>query len=93
MVTNTGDGVERATVSRTARVEHMGQGALILGAVSMLCVVVPSTREMAWVVAVPTVLIAVVALGVGAGRKRFATAALLLGWFAFSYSFALMLWG
>ncbi len=93
MVSDTGDGVERATVSRSARAEHVGQGALIIGALSVLCVVVPSTREVAWVVALPAVAIAVVALGVGAGRKRYATAALLLGWFAFAYSFALMLWG
>ena len=90
MVSNTGDGVERATVSRA---EHVGQGALVLGALSMVCVVIPATREMAWIVALPTVGIAVVALGIGAGRKRYATAALLLGWFAFAYSFALMLWG
>jgi len=90
MVSNTRDGVERATM---ARAEHVGQGALVLGALSMVCVVIPATRELAWVVALPAVAIAVAALGFGAGRKRYATAALLLGWFAFAYSFALMLWG
>jgi hypothetical protein len=93
MVSNTGDGVEHATVSRSTRTEHVGQAALVLGALSIVCVVVPSTRELAWVLALPTVALAVGALGVGLGRKRFATAALLLGWFAFAYSFAFMLWG
>ena len=90
MVSNTGDNVERATVSRA---EHVGQAALVVGALSMVCVVVPASRELAWVVALPAVAIAVAALGFGTGRKRYATAALLLGWFAFAYSFALMLWG
>jgi hypothetical protein len=93
MVSNTGDSAERATVSRSTRTEHVGQAALVIGGVAMLCVVVPQTREMAWVVALPAVLIAVATLGAGEGRKRFAAAALLLGWFAFAYSFALMLWG
>lgn len=90
MVSNTGGGVKRVAVSRA---EHVGQGALVLGVLSIVCVVVPTTRELAWVVALPSVVIAIAALGFGAGRKRYATAALLLGWFAFAYSFALMLWG
>lgn len=93
MVSNTGDGIEHAAVSRSARVEHVGQGALVLSAVAMVCAALPVTRELAWLPALPAVVLAVAALNIGAGRKRYATAALLLGWFAFSYSFAMMLWG
>jgi hypothetical protein len=32
-------------------------------------------------------------LGLGVERKRYATLGLVLGWFAFAYSFAMMLWG
>ncbi len=76
-----------------SRAEHVGQVALGLGALSIVCVVVPASRELAWLVALPTVGLAIAALGYGVGRKRYATAALLLGWFAFAYSFAMMLWG
>ena len=93
MVSNTGNGIERAAVSRIARVEHVGQAALVIGFASLICAVFEATREMAWMPALPAVVIAICALGMGVGRKRYATAALMLGWFSFAYSFALMLWG
>ena len=93
MVTHTRDGIEHATVSRGARVEHLGQVAVVIGMVALVCAVIPITCELAWLAAVPAVVLAIIALNAGAGRKRYSTAALLLGWFAFSYSFAMMLWG
>ena len=67
--------------------------ALVIGLVALVCAVIPITCELAWLAAVPTVVLALIALNSSAGRKRYSTAALLLGWFAFSYSFAMMLWG
>ena len=93
MVSNTGSGIERAAVSRIARVEHVGQLALVIGLAALGCTLFAETREMAWMPALPAVVIAVCVLGLGVGRKRYATAALMLGWFSFAYSFALMLWG
>jgi hypothetical protein len=93
MVSNTGNGIERAEMSRIARVEHVGQAALVISILALASAVFPETREMAWMPALPAVVIAVCVLGMGVGRKRYATAALMLGWFSFAYSFALMLWG
>jgi len=93
MVSNTGNGIERAAVSRIARVEHVGQLALVISIGALVCALMPGTREMAWMPALPAVVIAICVLGMGVGRKRYATAALMLGWFSFAYSFALMLWG
>ena len=93
MVSNTGNGIERAAVLRTARIEHLGQAALAIAVVAIGFSVFTETREMAWIPALPAVALAVCALGFAVGRKRYATAALLLGWFSFAYSFALMLWG
>ena len=93
MVSNTGGGIDRARLTRAARAEHVGKAALVLGGIALVCAVVPLTCEAAWVAALPAVVIALASLNAGAGRKRFATAALLLGWFAFAYSFAMMLWG
>ena len=93
MVSDTGNGIEQVRVSRSARVEHIGQAALVLSILALSGAALPSTRELAWIIAVPAVVLAVVSLYAGFGRKRYATAALLLGWFAFAYSFAMMLWG
>ena len=93
MVTSTGSGVERAELSRISFVEHVGQVALIIGVASLVCTVFERTCEMAWMPALIAVVIAVFALRAGVGRKRYATAALMLGWFSFAYSFALMIWG
>lgn len=93
MVSNTGNGIERAAISRIARVEHLGQAALAIALVAMAFTLFADTRELAWIPALPAVALAVCALGFAVGRKRYATAALMLGWFSFAYSFALMLWG
>ena len=93
MVTNAGSSIKRAATSRIARVEHLGQVALVIAIGSLLCTVFEATREMAWMPALPAIVIAICILGMSVGRKRYATAALMLGWFSFAYSFALMLWG
>ena len=93
MVGNTRGGVKQAAPTPASRGEHVGQAALVLGAVAFACAVFPLTREAAWVAALPAVVLALVSLNAGRGRKRFAAAALLLGWFAFAYSFAMMIWG
>ena len=94
MVSNTGDGsVSRAATTREARLEQVSWVAVALGAVAMVITLLPETREAAWIPAVPAVILAVCSLGLGVERKRYATLGLVLGWFAFAYSFALMLWG
>jgi len=93
MVSDTGNGIERAAVSRTARIELVGQASLIVGFVALAATLFEQTREMAWIPALPAILLAIAALNIGDCRKRYATAGLMLGWFAFAYSFALMLWG
>jgi hypothetical protein len=94
MVTNTGDermGV-RATVHES-RLERVAQGSLLLGVLAIVIAAVPSVREVAWIPAIPAVILAMCTLGLGVERKRYATGGLVLGWFAFAYSFAMMLWG
>jgi hypothetical protein len=93
MVSNTGDRIERSAAARVSRVEHVGQGALVLAVMAMIVALVPAVRDLAWLPAIPAVLLALSSMGSGVGRKRFSTAALLLGWFAFAYSLAMMLWG
>lgn len=94
MVTNTGD--ERMSVRPTlndSRLERVGQGALLLGVLAIVVAAVPTVREIAWIPAIPAVILAMCTLGLGIRRKRYATGGLVLGWFAFAYSFAMMLWG
>lgn len=76
-----------------SRLERVGRGALLLGLISVVIAVVPSVRELAWIPAIPAVILAMCSLGLGVERKRYATLGLMLGWFAFAYSFAMMLWG
>lgn len=76
-----------------SRVERVGQGALVLGFIAIVIAVVPSVRDLAWIPAIPAVILAMCSLGLGVERKRYATLGLVLGWFAFAYSFAMMLWG
>ena len=93
MVSNTGDEIDRAAVARRSRTEHLGQGALVLGVLALACAVLPPTTEIAWVAALPAVVLALLAISIDQGRKRYAALALLFGWLAFSFSFAMMLWG
>lgn len=94
MVTNTGDDrVAPMPALHDSRLERVGRGALLLGLISVVIAVVPSVRELAWIPAIPAVILAMCSLGLGVERKRYATLGLMLGWFAFAYSFAMMLWG
>lgn len=93
MVSNARGGVKQAAASRASRGEHVGQAALVLGVIAFACAFFPLTREAAWVAALPAVVLALASLYAGRGRKRFAAAALVFGWFGFSYSFAMMIWG
>ena len=94
MVTNTGDDrmATRPTLHES-RLERVGQGALMLGVIAIAIALVPTVREAAWIPAIPAVILAMCTLGLGVERKRYATLGLVLGWFAFAYSFAMMLWG
>ena len=76
-----------------SRLERVGQGSLLLGALAIVIAAFPTVREVAWIPAIPAVILAICTLGLGVGRKRYATLGLVLGWFAFAYSFAMMLWG
>ena len=76
-----------------SRLERVGQLALLLGLAAMVVAAVPTVRDVAWIPAIPAVILAMCTLGLGVGRKRFAVLGLVLGWFAFAYSFAMMLWG
>ena len=80
-------------VLHESRLERVGQGALLLGVLAIVIAVVPSVRDVAWIPAIPAVILAMCTLGLGVSRKRYAALGLLLGWFAFAYSFAMMLWG
>ena len=94
MVTNTGD--ERMGVRPTlheSRLERVGQGAMLLGVIAIALAIVPTVRDVAWIPAIPAVILAMCTLGLGVERKRYAIVGLVLGWFAFAYSFAMMLWG
>jgi hypothetical protein len=93
MVSDTGNKSERSAMARITRSEHLGQGALVLGVAALACAIVPPTVEVAWVAALPAVILALLAMSIGPGRKRYAALALLFSWFAFSFSFAMMLWG
>ena len=76
-----------------SRLERIGQVALLLGVVAIAIALLPIVREVAWIPAIPAVILAMCTLGLGVERKRYATLGLVLGWFAFAYSFAMMLWG
>lgn len=94
MVTNTGD--DRVAVRaplHESRLERVGQGAVLLGVIAIAIAIVPALRELAWIPAIPAVILAMCSLGLGVQRKWYATLGLVLGWFAFAYSFAMMLWG
>ena len=94
MLTNTGDDrVAHVPALHESRLERVGQGSLLLGAMALVIALVPNARDFAWIPAVPAVILAMCTLGLGVERKRYATLGLMLGWFAFAYSFAMMLWG
>lgn len=67
--------------------------ALVLGVVAIVAAAFPVSCRLAWIPAVVAVIAGFGVLEVGLRRKRYALAAILLGWVAFSYSFALMMWG
>ena len=94
MVSDTQDARRhRHAVLREVRLERLAQVAAAVGVVSILLAAVPDARLLAWVPALVAVLGAGCAIGLGVGQRRYAALAIILGWFAFSYSFALMLWG
>jgi hypothetical protein len=94
MVSDTQDGIRiRHAAQREVRLERLAQGAAVLGLLALVLAAMPNLRLLAWVPALIAVLIAVSAFGLGVERRRYAALAVAFGWFAFSYSFALMLWG
>jgi hypothetical protein len=94
MVSETGQHTYvRAAAAREFRLEYLGILALGLSLVSVVLSIFHETRELAWLAALPAVLLAGISLGMQVSRKRYATVALLLGWFCFALSFAMMIWG
>jgi hypothetical protein len=94
MVSDTQDARRhRHAVVREVRLERLAQVAAVVGVVSILLAALPDARLMAWVPALVAVFVAGSAVALGLGQRRYAALAIVLGWFAFSYSFALMLWG
>lgn len=94
MVSDTQEGRRsRHAMQRELLLERLAQGAAVLGVVALVLAAVPDISLFAWVPALVAVLIAISVLGFGVERRRYAALAVAFGWFAFSYSFALMLWG
>jgi hypothetical protein len=90
MATSTSERVEPAR--RTGR-EVVALCALGLGVVAIAAAILPDFCRVAWVPAAVAVALGFGVLELGLRRKRYALVGILLGWFAFSYSFALMVWG
>ncbi len=90
MATSTSERVEPAR--RTGR-EVVALCSLVLGVIAIAAAVIPASCEMAWIPAAVAVALGFGVLELGLRRKRYALLGILLGWFAFSYSFALMVWG
>lgn len=94
MLGNTEDGaLSRRDVQRETRLEHVAQAAVVLGVLAIAVASVPSVRFAAWIPAIPALVLAAGALALGIRRRLSAGFALVLGWFALSYSVALALWG
>jgi hypothetical protein len=73
--------------------QAVGIGALVFAVAAMVLAFVPGFSQSAWIPALAAIALALFALGMHVGRKLYAGVGLILGWFAFAFSFALMLWG
>ncbi len=94
MVTDTGErGARRATDARESRLDTVALCALGFAVLSVVSLVVPALRGVSWLAAAPAVVFSFVVLGMGVRRKSVTMAALMIGWFTFSYSIAMLLWG
>lgn len=97
MVSDTGnDVVERSdsrAAARDARLESLGVIAIIIGAGSVVLYFVPGYEERAWMPGVVAIALGALDIAMKVARRRFAIVGMMLGVVAFSWSFALVLFG
>lgn len=97
MVSDTGNDmfqtVGRHASPREVRLEGLGVVAIVVGAAAVVVFFMPGLDEVAWVPAAVAVVLSAIDLGLGVNRRRYAIGGMMLGVIAFSWSFAMVLFG
>ena len=97
MVSDTGNDMLGPAAQRVSgrelRLEGVGIGSMILGAAALVVFFIPGLEESAWMLAVPAVMLGAIDMALKVARRRYAIIGMMLGVIAFSWSFAMMLFG
>jgi hypothetical protein len=75
------------------RLEVLGVLSIALGLIGLVLYFVPSLRSVAWVFALPGLLISWLDIALHVSRLRYAIVGMTLSLIAFSFCLAAMLWG
>ena len=80
-------------VPRESRLEGLGICTLVIGSAAIVLFFVPGLARVAWMPGLVAIVIGALDLQLKASRRRFALLGMMLGAIAFSWSFAMMLFG
>ncbi len=90
---NTHERDERALVLRQSRLEVLALTSLLFGAVALALSLFTASRDFAWIVAIVCIALSTLSLALHVTRTGVAATAMMLGGFAFAFSFAMVTWG
>lgn len=97
MVSDAGNDVFKTVGGRVSTrelgLEGVGVISIVLGAAAVVVFFIPGFEELAWMPAIPAVLLGAVDLGLKVNRRRYAIVGMMLGVVAFSWSLAMVLFG
>ena len=79
--------------ARESRLEGLGICTLVVGSAAIVLFFVPGLARVAWMPGLIAIVIGAVDLQLKVSRRRFALLGMMLGAIAFSWSFAMMLFG
>ena len=86
-------GLAVADTTRESRLEGLGICTLVIGGAAVVLFFVPGLARVAWMPGLIAVLVGALDLQLKVSRRRFALLGMMLGAIAFSWSFAMMLFG
>ena len=97
MVSDTGNDafgrVGRSSSTRELGLEGLGVVSIVLGAAAVVVFFIPGFDELAWVPAVPALLLGALDLALGVNRRRYAIMGMMFAVVALSWSVAMVLFG
>lgn len=99
MVSDTREGYPRQAASRATatgretRLEGLGICTLVIGGIAIVVFFLPDLDRAAWMPGLAAIILGAVDLQLKVSRRRYAILGMMLGVVAFSWSFAMVLFG